>query len=652
MDETHEEMFRCTIAGHPSKMKKLLQQGEINFDTFQIDDIYEEYRGDTLLHIAVKRKDIRVIRLFLDYGADVNCKSKFGMSVLIWACRDGSLDIVDLLCKFGADLTIPSEEGYTSLIFECVKGSDSFKKSPEVGKILLKHAIHMNDRINAAEYREYYQFCKYIVKDNLTSVKKMAAYVKDVDFSNIKAETPLHYAVVLNRLEIAKFLLKRGANPNKNESLERQNVLFDAIEKNHFRMFKLLLQKNVDLNCEYHRLELPLNLIIKLKRYIMLKIILQKGAQVEKNNRLRYGALHLAIEKECPASILKALFQYSNNINVVDTFQRTPLAMIAARCKSYAEEDVFKLLQVLLDKGANPDIKNNSGQTPLMLICLLGNKDCTKLLLESKADPYLVNEVANKETALFYAMENTSTSGPLRYLIEQNLYDINSKDDRGSTILGCTKTCENFNLILNNGGDINIADKSGRTPSFRHVCTQELLQRLCCPVLMTFQKLECLGYKINQGTYETFPESFKNDSDLLKRANNYLFKKELDKTKNIVINYFPKITLYDYFFMKRNPMARFSINKSFDKFYEEHERDFEYKFPHFGSILNFRCRTAIRRHKLMDSAKKSLTLIFDNVLPEICVEDILQHFGNMELNKFNSYDFEAIIKEVDEAAKQ
>ena len=56
-----------------------------------------------------------IVKALLDKGADVNAKSKDGVTALMWASQDGHTEIVKaLLIDKGADVNAKSEKGWTA----------------------------------------------------------------------------------------------------------------------------------------------------------------------------------------------------------------------------------------------------------------------------------------------------------------------------------------------------------------------------------------------------------------------------------------------------------------------------------------------------------------------------------------------------------
>ena len=126
----------------------------------------------------LKRNDYISIKKYIRDGGNVNEKSETGESVLAYALRyrcDG--DIIELLIESGADIKDTDNEGVS--IFDMA-----------------------------------------ITYDNLELVKRFVEEgVYDVNATSRRSGfTPLMCAVCYGRVEVAKYLLEKGANPDAKES--------------------------------------------------------------------------------------------------------------------------------------------------------------------------------------------------------------------------------------------------------------------------------------------------------------------------------------------------------------------------------------------------------------------------------------------------
>lgn len=80
--------------------------------------------GATPLHLAVGKKNLDLVRSFLEKGADINARTKEGWTPLHWAAYVNSPEILQLLLEKGADSSLTTNEGKTPLQLAVEKKSD------------------------------------------------------------------------------------------------------------------------------------------------------------------------------------------------------------------------------------------------------------------------------------------------------------------------------------------------------------------------------------------------------------------------------------------------------------------------------------------------------------------------------------------------
>ncbi len=154
--------------------------------------------------------------------------------------------------------------------------------------------------------------------------------------------------------------------------------------------------------------------------------------------------------------LLELLIEYGADINIKDSKGNTPLYLAV----EYSEEAVVELL---LKSGANQTFGNKEGNTPLILACSIGKEDIIKLLL---ADKNLVETVNKEGITPFLAASIVDKPNILQMLINEgaDTHHTNLNDENALT-LASFKCCEqNVKFLLDNKiNDVNHQSKYGLT---------------------------------------------------------------------------------------------------------------------------------------------------------------------------------------------
>jgi ankyrin repeat protein len=179
--------------------------------------------GDTVLFCASEIGFANTVKILLDYGADVNVKNNYGDTALIIAVTYNQPEIVTILLMNGADVNANNNDGYTALNVANNNGN------VEIVTMLLKQEAEM------VFMRE--------------SLKKEA----DMNAKNADGNTALMLASRDGRAEIVTKLLEMRADVNvKNNDDEtalkfaRDNVHKEIIQKLILVRDKVSLKKNVN----------------------------------------------------------------------------------------------------------------------------------------------------------------------------------------------------------------------------------------------------------------------------------------------------------------------------------------------------------------------------------------------------------------------
>ena len=196
--------------------------------------------NDTLLHRAVRKNYLKIVKELLEYRADVNAKNEKGCTALMEASLKGHHEIIKELLIHHAEVNSQNVNGATSLITASSSGHY------EIVKELLNHHAEVNSQdINgvtsliAASSSGHYEI-----------VKELLNHHAEVNSQNVNGATSLITASSSGHYEIVKLLLNHNADvtiQSKNGNTALHSALLETITDTTIKIVKLLLSDQANL---------------------------------------------------------------------------------------------------------------------------------------------------------------------------------------------------------------------------------------------------------------------------------------------------------------------------------------------------------------------------------------------------------------------
>lgn len=206
----------------------------------------------------------------------------------------------------------------------------------------------------------------------------------NVDVNNTSASsrgyTPLRYAVFQKNIEIARMLIKSGANVNKisSDGHTPLKIACSAYESPPVDdMVKLLLENGADPGIYNNGTDGPLHYAAMYKQPGAVKQLVQYGANVNAKGSYGRTPLIYGVSSARLPDMVKFLIDSGADVNATNDSGENSLFELITREESNAE-----IAKLLLDNGIKKDLKNSSKMTALHWAAFCGKTDIIEVLLD------------------------------------------------------------------------------------------------------------------------------------------------------------------------------------------------------------------------------------------------------------------------------
>lgn len=377
------------IYGHP-EIVRLVAQAKSDLET-------EDEAGSVPLHYACRNGHHQVVKVMLEAGADKN-RGKKGIQPLITTTKRGYIECCRSLLKYGANVKVKPDD-YPPILQLAVDVG-----SVELVKLFVDHGAEIDEEdgnttaLSCAAQNGSTDIVTYLIQGNadvnrpkeaefspvylaacnghadiLESLVKAGADVNTM--SSDDGRGPLHIAYDFP--DVARVLLKNGAELNRASSSRPPLLL--ASRHNYPEVVKVYLQYKPNLEIEHPNGMTALSMATAQGNSEIVRLLLEAGANVNHLTQNKEFPLQycLAGFNDFKEDILRALLEYSPSLNLVDADGDTALNCLTP-------ETPVSFIRLLINAGADPEICNKSGWTPICMAVIANNIDVVKYLLSKK----------------------------------------------------------------------------------------------------------------------------------------------------------------------------------------------------------------------------------------------------------------------------
>uniref|UniRef100_A0ABD2WL77 Protein disulfide-isomerase n=1 Tax=Trichogramma kaykai TaxID=54128 RepID=A0ABD2WL77_9HYME len=554
--------------------------------------------GSIPLHTIIRRfgNDASLVKMLLelannnDQPINVNAQDKSGNTALLVALNRGLERTAELLLRIGVDPNLNDNQGLTPLHITC---QTTTYGPNNLAQLFFRVNNELGQRV-------------------------------EVNAKDCRGQTPLHVALRNNNKEATEALLRNRADPNVT-NVDGSTLLHfmcqitvdeersDEWTQLFFRLNKELGQV-VRVNAQNDKGQTPLHLALLNCRRGLIELLLRKGADPNLADEKGMTPLHLICERYDNHELFCAAAEFFFDINsdirktvqldARDSNGNTPIHFAL----SYQNN---MMVELLLRRGANPNLINNDGSNTLHLICM-----STGFNNDENVD--LVNR-------FFETCKEINRS-----------VDINAQDNQGRTPLQWAVTGLNprtIDILLNRGADLsNFAFPDALVDFFderfrEQLDDQHFKLKLTSGALVVVERLERRGYELDLGDVSTIM-SFFDENDLFARQgvmNKYWYdsREFYRKASKVMIS--RDLSLYDFTRLRPKQATKLLSQTDF------------FEFVHSKELRKFTCT-----HR-----PACLLYLGEMMSRELCRLWALYSFMQLTCNRFPILCSEIVIDKLD-----
>ncbi|MHB9147646.1 MAG: ankyrin repeat domain-containing protein [Candidatus Amoebophilus sp.] len=408
----------------------------------------------TPLHFAVEQEDIAIIKCLIAAGANKSIPDRNGKTPIQYALEKAGRPLFrQLLNALQIDINEKDSNGHTLLHRAIAEGNEKLAEQLMVaGADINIKDKHGNTPLHLA-----------IQQKNLSLLKQMLAAEASkstgcINTKNNDQQTPLHLAVIQGDTAIIAGLVLEKADKVAKDK-DGNTPLHVAVLTGNTAVVEQLISSNVDKDIKNNRGETPLHIALQQHsskdKLIELLRALKVNIQAKDSNG--HTLLHTAILEEderLVSLLLNSTFTVDKNAK--NNFGKSPLHIAA-------EKGNVRLVNLLVALKVDIDIQDNQGETPLHKAIQLGNAEIINQLINAGANKDSCNNYGH--TPLHLSVVYNQLQAAIQLRAKGAL--LCPMDQEGNTPLHLAiyrQHPEFIKYLSQVGSDLHFKNKLGLTP--------------------------------------------------------------------------------------------------------------------------------------------------------------------------------------------
>ena len=340
----------------------------------------------TLMQAALDPDGLDRLKECIARKGNVNARDNKGCTALrLLFGQDGDINSrVQELLNARADVNLGDSNGFTPLMAAACY-NDTAKRRFRVRR-LINAKVNVNAAAKAGNTAAMHLLIHYDDPDTLRMLLDAGA---KLDHKNGVGKTMLDLAMENNRSACVELLNERKApgaqtDPKARDSEGRTPLMLAVLKKDGEEEIQSLLRQGADINARDNRGNTALHYLLTVRENIDARLDALLAAHPDVNLSTHLGTTPLMILDVCAdpkerASRIKKLLACHAKADLKDAGGKT------AAMRYVEKGDNAEALQLLLDAGANPELKNKDGKALLQLAQEYKRTACVRVLQEHLA---------------------------------------------------------------------------------------------------------------------------------------------------------------------------------------------------------------------------------------------------------------------------
>lgn len=311
------------------------------------------------LHAAARAGNVQLVQLLLRAGANIEEPDHVtGLTPVLTAVGARSTEVAELLLKAGADITKKDKNNRGLLHTAAASGMRAYID------LALKSAQLRAD-INRRDALGTPPLHLALHSTRTDCIAPLVAAGADVSLADAAGLKPVH--IVSSAYSDLLFnALDRAAGAkldwNAQTEIEKETPMHLAARNGHKNIIDNLLQKNVDITLRDAKGQTPLMAAVYADQIVAVMALVdwcrKKGIALDaQRDAAGRTPLHVAAMRWTPR-VLQVLLDGGADINAATADGMTPLHLAARFGRA-------EIVRLLIEKGADPSVRNKSGATPI-----------------------------------------------------------------------------------------------------------------------------------------------------------------------------------------------------------------------------------------------------------------------------------------------